>query len=343
MTTQAARSKARTRWQYALDTPTTLLARRRGASAGPVTRLDGSFMVGAGNRIEFQLSPAARGMPPEHPALIRIDGTWRLRDDRTLIFTAHQSTLFHRSRVALRGGLARADAHRLVFAIERDTGGEPSQDVTLTGRWTVAPGNRLRFLARRSDGSDSPLTLQGAWEIGDRHEVRYRVASRLSARGIDRVSALSFAGAWNIPGPRRIRYELLGASDSSFEFEAALRTPSVVARDGALLYDAGVRVARGRTRRVRIALFGAWKFGRNRAIEFEVPYASGRVQAIRLTAKTAIARRAGVELALASARGERLEFSLILARDLSKDAKLFLRATQHGDRREVLGGIQVRF
>ena len=268
------------------------------------------------------------------------DGVWQLTADRALELAVHQTGRASRQTLSLRGAVIRADAHALVFALRQQEQGErETQRLTLFGRWQADARNQLTFLADTTDGPESRLTLQGGWELGDRHELLYRYRQKAGAP--ERI--VVFDGAWDVAQAQRLAYRLSGSTDSVFEFRASLQSRALQARDGRLVYQVGIAVSRQRTIQRRIALFGTWKLNRDLSVSFEVPYADGRIQAIRFEAAASLSPRDRLVVALRDRRGEPMGLTVTFTRELVPDASLFLRLRRDAEERSVIGGVQVRF
>lgn len=270
-----------------------------------------------------------------------VEGTWRLRGDRELAYTARETADgFSRRTTSFRGSLLQAKSRALIFAVQQidDQDVPRAQRLSLSGRWQADADNRLTFLVERGDGEEDRLTLGGGWEVGPHHELRYRLH-----RGARDVREFQFDGAWDVAGANRLVYRLAGTSRSAFEFRAALQNPSVTARQGRLVYQVGVQVERGVLRRQRVTLFGAWKLHRDRSVSFEIPYADGRVRAIRFEGSFSPAAGNRVAMALSTRQGEPLGLSVTWTRELMRDAGLFLRVRREAGDASVVGGVEVRF
>ena len=290
-------------------------------------------------RVRRTITPrSADGMPRRASSL---EGAWRLAGDRELVYTLREtSEPPSRRTVSLHGAIIQAKAHALIFAVQQvDEQRLPAaQRLSLSGRWQADAANRLTFLVERGEGTVDRLTLGGIWEIGEHHELRYRAHG--GRRG-ERV--ISFSGAWDVTGADRLVYRLAGSTRSVFEFRAALQSPSLIARSGPLVYQVGVQLERGRRHRQRVALFGVWKLSRDRSVSFEVPYAEGRVQAIRFEGRLSIGPRNRLAVALSTRRHEPVGLTVTFTRELLRDVDLFLRLRRDAEEHAMLGGVQVRF
>lgn len=276
-----------------------------------------------------------------------VEGTWQLRGDHELAYTARETDDgASRRTTSFRGSLLQAKAHALIFAVQQidDQDAPRAQRLSLSGRWQADAANRLTFLVERGAGVEDRLTLGGGWEVGPRHELRYRYHRSAPTRDRDgKVHKLQFDGAWDVAGANRLVYRIAGTTRSAFEFRAALQSPSVTARQGRLVYQVGVQVERGILRRKRVTLFGAWKLHRDRSVSFEIPYADGRVRAIRFEGSFSQAPGLRLAMALSTRRGEPLGLSVTWTRELARDAGLFVRARREEGDASVVGGVEVRF
>lgn len=341
------RSQAQPALRYAVDEADRLVttAPARSALSGPVRILEGAWSLDRANRLAFHaVLPPATASPPA-PHTVHFEGTWTLTKDHSLALTLHEAEQPLRQTIFFKGALLQAEAHALIVTLRRgeSTAGRPAaQQIALSGRWRADDRNRLTFLVEKGNGAEDRLTFQGAWELGERHELRYRyrVLSRRQGRREEHV--MVFAGAWQVAGANRLVYRLSGSSTSAFEFTASLQSASLLAREGRLAYHVGITLSRGVLRR-RVTLFGAWKLSRTLAVSFEVPYADGRVEAIRFEGSVVLSKRDRVAVALSSRTGARVGLTVIFTRELFPDASLFLRLQQAGEERAVIAGVQVKF
>lgn len=272
-----------------------------------------------------------------------IEGRWMLTADHEIAFILRESS-GGRKTAHLKGSLLQATPNGLVVALHHEAdNSRTTHRVTLNGRWQADANNRLTFLAERADGAQDRLTLQGGWEVGPRHELLYRYRQTAQGRRTRAERALIFEGAWDVTPEGRLVYRLAGSDTSVFEFTASLQSPSVRAAEGRLVYQLGIKLSGGRTQRQRVALFGAWKINRDLSVSFEVPYAGGRVEAIRFEAAAALTGRDRVTLELQSRRREPLGLSVMFTRRLVRDAGLFLRLRRRAEEASVIGGVNIRF
>ena len=332
------RSRSSSSLRYSLDALNRLIVEPADALT-PRQVLAGRLTTDRTNRLVYEVEMRAA-------ATLRrlvLDGAWTLTPDHELELALHETEDRQRRTLHLKGALIQAEAHALAVALDETPHGaeRSARRVTLSGRWQADAQNRLSFLVRRADGDEDRLTLQGAWEVGPHHELLYRY--RRPGGGLDNERTLIFQGAWDITGADRLVYRVAGSNDSVFEFRASLRSPSVIAQEGRIVYEVGVAIGQGRTERRRIALFGAWKLNRDLSVSFEIPYADGRAQAIRFEGAYTLSGRDRVAVALRAGGRENLGLSVTFTRRFVRDANLFLRLQKTAEETSAIAGVQVRF
>lgn len=305
---------------------------RRSVSAFP------RVSIGADNRVVYR---AAAG--PDRGRLgrsVALEGAWRLTRAHQLAFRVKQTGEAPPEHAFLKASLAGAGSNALDAAWEDDRAGSGRRrQFRLSGRWEADALNRLSFLVERGQGGEDRLVFGGGWEVGPHHELQYRYRRTGSAR---REQTLAFEGAWDVTGRDRLVYRVSGASKSVFEFRAGLQSPSLFAREGALVYQIGIGAGLGRVRR-RVTLFGRWKLNRDLSVAFEIPYARGRVEAIRFEGTWVFGPRDQVQVALAGRDGRALGVSVTFSREVAPDRHLFLQLRRQAEERAVVGGVTVRF
>lgn len=344
MTTQ---TRTRSTVRYAFDEGNRLMVRTRDGARGAlrsVEIIEGTVTTDRHNRLLYHVDSSSGMDGAPGPHTVELDGTWALTPAHDLALTLHERDQRERHTVHLKGALVQADANALVFALRRsaDQDLRTAQRLTLSGRWQADAQNRLTFLVGKADGSADRLTLQGGWEVGKRHELLYRYRQRSTGR-VREEHTVGFEGHWDITRADRLVYRLLGSDDSAFEFRASLQSPSLLARDGRLIYQVGIGIARGRTETRRVSLFGTWKLNRNLSVSFEIPYAGGRMTAVRFEGEASLGPKNRIAVALRTSERRPLGISVTFTRELVKDASLFLRLRKDAEERSLLGGVHVRF
>lgn len=311
-----------------------LLSGQTQALLQPDWGLSGTFRVDDKNRLVYTLKPFDLS---KDPSQVTLEGLWRLKSDQELQLVLKNMRKNGSETLVFKGALDAVNSNQLTFAFTEEG---KSQTLTFSGRWVADSRNRLTFIAEKANGLDDRLTLQGVWDVGLHHELRYRTLAR---QGKQRESFLVFEGAWQVSQSNKLTYKLSGSSASVFSFQAGLSRSSVMASDGELAYAVGIAASSGKTRKQRVTLFGSWKLNRNLSVSFEVPYADGRVETLRFEGSFLASPRDRIAVALSSSRRKKLGLTVVFTRDLFRDAQLFLRLKQDAEEASVVGGIQVRF
>lgn len=329
--------------RYEFDETNRLLVRDGADVLRPTRILEGAPRLNRKNRLVYRVASSGDGADGRRA--VALDGTWALTRQQGLALTLHEGRARQRQTLFLKGAVVGASASTLTFALRRGETGEASttQRLILSGRWAADARNRLTFLAEKADGSEDRLTLQGGWELGRRHELAYRFRQRTTRSGARGERALIFDGHWDLSQRDRLVYRLTGSSDSAFEFKASLQSPSLLARDGRIVYQVGVGVASGRTETKRVAFFGTWKLERDLSVSFEIPYADGRREALRLQGTYALTKRNQIAVQLSDRRGQPLGLTVVFTQRVAQDASLFVRLRRQGQELEALGGVRVQF
>lgn len=340
--------RARTKIRYALDGANRLVIQDPSGSLGPlrsIRTVEGSLDTDRFNRLLYRTETASGLDGRSGPQAVRLDGAWTLGPDHRLAVVLRESERSSRQTLYLNGAIIDAQAHALIVALRRSEGEDlrASQRLSLSGRWAADAKNRLTFFVEKADGAEDRLTLQGGWDVGPRHEILYRYRERAAQGRLGAERVVVFQGAWEMTKADRLVYRLEGSADSAFEFKAALQSPSLLARDGRIVYQVGLDLAGGRLRRQRVSLFGAWKLNRDLSVSFEIPYADGRVQSMRFEGTAALNARDRLTVALHDRRRKQLGLAVTFTRELVPDASLFLRLRRDAEERSVIGGAQVRF
>lgn len=340
------RPRSRATVRYAFDDANRLIVRDRSPASQrlrPVRIIDGEVTTDSHNHLVYHSASGFDGST--EPRILNLDGTWRLTRQHELALALHESEERERRTLFLKGAVVEARADALVFALRRseDDDLRTGQRLTLSGRWRADAKNRLGFLVEKADGSEDRLTLQGGWGVGPHHELLYRYQQPGPDGRLRPAHTLIFEGAWDISRSDRIIYRLAGSSESAFEFRAGLQSPSLLARDGRIAYQVGIGLSGGRVQPQRVTLFGAWKLNRDFSVSFEVPYADGRVQAIRFEGEARLSARDRIAVALFNNERQGLGLTVTFTRELFPDASLFLQLRKSAEERAALGGIHVRF
>ena len=334
--------------RYDIDELNRLVIRRRDEATRvllPPQVVEGRFVLDADNRLVYEVARASQLSSSDTPQRIALDGTWKLTANHRLALALHQTGGQSPQTVYLKGAIARVTGDQLVFVLrqsDRD-GVLTSQELALAGRWAADTRNRLNFLVQKFDGTDDRLVFQGGWEVGPDHTLTYRYQLQPDAGRSSSRQTLTFEGVWEVPGPNRLTYRLEGSDDSAFEFRAALQSPSLLAADGRLAYQVGIRLSGGRVQPQRVTLFGTWKLNRDLSVSFEVPYAQGRMGSLRFEGSYALSSKDRIAVTLQNGQRQGLGVVVVFTRKLVPDAQVFLRLQRAAEDTSLIGGVQFRF
>ena len=326
--------------RYTLDDASRLVVRDPAYLLRPVQVLEGQVTADRQNRLVYRVTQPRSA--DRSARRITLRGSWGLSPAHELMFRIQERSVEPGEPLELESGLIEADAQHAVFTLAADAS-EPAQQISLTGRWQVDARNRLTFLVAHADGAHDRLTFHGGWELGRRHELLYRVKQRGTRSGSRSERTLIFGGHWDLSHKDRLVYRLSGGSDSAFEFRASLQSPSLFARDERIVYQVGVGVANGQTATRRMVFFGAWKLNRDLSVSFEMPYADGRREALRLQGTYALTKRNQIAVQLSDRRGQPLGLTVVFTQRVAQNASLFVRLRRQGQELEALGGVRVQF
>ncbi len=340
-----AKRTVKTSVRYELDELNRLVITDPRDAVQPRRVVEGDLRIDPDNRLVYRArtKPQPDGRPPEQDYVF--DGTWRLTTDHQLGLALRTREDGRQQELFLKGALIEARDNALTVSLERHGRDEKvtAQRVSLSGRWQADHRNRLTFAVDKADGSEDLLTLEGAWTVDGRQELRYEYRQRATQHQEAATHALRFSGTWDVRGASRLVYRLDAESRSAFAFQAALQSDSLNARDGKLVYQAGIRLSGGRTVVRKIVLFGTWKLNRDLSVAFEVPYADGRRQAITFKGTVAVGDRNTIAVALSDHHGELLQLAVTFSRRFLDDAELFVRLQRSAEDAQLLGGVRVRF
>ncbi len=213
----------------------------------------------------------------------------------------------------------------------------------LQGSWKLDSKNRIVFEVEKEKGKKDSLTFKGGWRINDSNELVYTYQQTDLKRKRRITRELAFHGFWDISDQHRLTYWLGGDSDSAFRFRGAFQTRSILAKQGALRYQAGIEI-NGRHKIQTIALFGKWKMSHNLELSFEVEYADGVRKAITFGGEYALSDDSRITVNLKTEQGEPLGIELVLTKDIfGKDGQAFMRLERFLEESGVEAGMRFRW
>ena len=348
---QSARRRkrsSRARVQYTFDSTNRLLVTSPDGAADGVRIqrvISGAVTTDAGNRLIYRVDTPAAQNGASRRRRFDLDGTWGITPNHQLFLTLHEASRLRRQTLYLKGAITKVEAHAITLALRRHTSGgdRTIQRLRLSGRWQADRKNRLSFLVERSDGSDDRLTFQSGWKLGRHNTLIYRYRKHAVGSRRGGMRTLRFAGVWDLTQANRLVYRLDASGKSAFDFRASLQTKSLNAREGRIVYQVGIGLSSGKTLSNRVTLFGRWKLNRDLSVSFEIPYADGRREGLRLNGTYSLSEPDAVTIALRDRRNRPMGLSVTFTRRLFKDGQVFLRLRKAGGAREAIAGVQVPF
>ncbi|MFQ5952279.1 MAG: hypothetical protein ACE5JK_02620 [Candidatus Omnitrophota bacterium] len=282
------------------------------------------------------------------PEKVVLDGRWSLTEehDLKLHLRASKSGLSGKT-VILRGDIEKVTGSSLAFRVRvsENISGLRTGSIQLKGRWQADSYNRITFHAAKSRGRYDTLTFQGAWQVNGNNELIYRYVKTYLKTKIRTVKTLTFKGYWQL-GERRIVYRLDRADNSFFSVKAALQTRSLIAREGKIRYQVGIRYQRRkvyRKARETITIFGVWKLDKDLKIAFEVKYSGRKKQEMRFIVEKLVAKGSTISVSLKAESGEPLGIQVKFTKTFKNDAELFLSLSRYPDESRIMGGVTIKF
>lgn len=296
---------------------------------GKILRPKARFTIGRGNQPVYEIiEPLDWRQKNNIPKRINLKGTWSLDKKNGLVFelkkTETQSFL---EQLTLKAGLKELRANALVFSlVSRGCKTHSLKQFQLKGRWQADKYNRLNFLVKRLNASDT-LVFQGGWQVKNNSLVyTYKKGHRFY-----------FKGYWQISKPNRLTYILDRKNNSYFDFRVYLETPNLIGKHGAVKYRAGIGI-----KEEIITLYGVWKLHRKTGISLVLQYNDKRLRAISFKAFARVKKGNKITFELKNSQNRDLGISLTLSKSfLSDNAEWFLRAIQEGRHRRLEWGIAI--
>ena len=273
-------------------------------------------------------------------------GKWSLTSNHDLkLFLRRSKSEPFRENITLQGKLISVDAGELVFAAHGMTeeGRSETRLLKLEGIWRADDQNRLTFQLKKGD-PEAPLTFQGAWEIGEYHELLYRYQKKDPLTSEKKEELLSFRGAWEIREKDYLTYLLGLDGKSRFDFQAALQSPSLLGKKGEIRYQIGIRLSGRRTLLREVVLFGKWKVSKDFSLSFEVEYEERRRHAIFFSTSYRLGERNELIFSLKDERGRGLGIEVTFTRSFFEgEGKAFLRLYKDAVESRIEGGVRIPF
>jgi len=273
-------------------------------------------------------------------------GKWSLTPNHDLKLSLRQAkNQPFRDTITLQGKVISVDANELVFAARTRTEEELDSIrlVKLGGVWRADDQNRLTFLVKKGKEED-PLTFEGGWELGERHEILYRYQKRDLSTGVKTEELLSFRGVWDIDEKDHLTYRLDLDGKSRFDFQATLQSPSLLEKKGEIRYQVGIRLSGQKTLLREVILFGKWKVSKDFSLSFEVAYDEGRRHAIFFNTTYRLNEKNELIFSLKDQKGKGLGVEVTFTQSFfEEEGKAFLRLYKDAVESRLEGGVRVPF
>ncbi len=313
--------------RFATDKSNQLVLRRKKEKI----LVKGSFSVDSKNRLNYLVNQD-NGWRRKHGIGRKIvfEGAWRLTPEHDLIlFTSRGDEL------ALRGEIISVSANALVFSVESGNQQRALRLLQLKGVWQANSANQIVFQVEKRFSPDA-LVFSAGWQVNQNQQVVYTYKKQ--------AQSLIFQGFWRIDSRNQLAYVLSTSCDSRFDFKVSLESPSIYAQTGEIKYRIGIGFGRLKKEKV-FSLYGAWKFSRNLALNFEMEYAKGCWRKMEFGSQVDLTSKDKVILNLVNKNGNQLGISLTYSRKFleNNQAEAFLRLKRLQKESGLDFGIRIPF
>ena len=330
--------------RLSVDSLNRLVIRRGAQSVIP----DGRWGIDGKNAPFYSVTESPRWRREQRiPEKISFNGIWRLNSHHEPEFVlalvnrkSQGETLEFRSKNVF------ADKNAFVFEIATTDkrNSQQFQLLKLAGCWQADENNRITFEVTRKTKPDI-LTLQGEWFVNNNQQIVYVYESRFLKKRTLHSSTLVFKGFWRIDCAHKLTYQILGSSNSFFEFKTALETPNVYPQEGAVKYRLGVGVKESAKTEKVITLFGSWKIQRNLSLSFEMNYGSGVVRSTEFLATMRLTPSDEIIFELTNKQDEPLGLNVVFTHRVLKYkyAHAFVHLEKFLNNARIEGGFAMPF
>ncbi|GEM_PF-2835313 len=275
---------------------------------------------------------------------IEFKGVWSLDSRHRLHYRIAESE----DELILRASFADQKAYRLVFSVTTPdpSGNQATRLFQFEGRWDADAKNRIQFLLSYRDSNLGRFVFVGGWKAGKNHEIVYRFTEEELKSGRKRVQTIIFRGVWQISERGYLNYLVEGKSDSSLRFRAEfVGMGKVRGKRSELVFRIGIEIE-GKVRPLReiVRIYGEWRVAGPLELGFEVVYASGQPDEIKLKAAYEFVGRGKIDLELFNESGEGLGIQItVLTKIFGDKADLFLRARATEKEQSAEGGVKIKW
>ena len=288
---------------------------------------------------------------PEGPVPVKtvIDGKWSLTENHDLRLTlSGADSAFIGRTVIFRGDILRPSSTGLSFRIRScdALSGAKSRTIQLKGVWAADSKNRITFRVSKLEGRYDVLTFNGTWKIGRNNELLYKIVKTQLKTKIKKEKTITFRGYWDL-SRTRIVYRVEGSADSSFSFKAAIRSKSLMAKEGVIRYQLGTVYSslprRGETFLRTVTIYGTWKLGRDLSVRFQLKSLGSKKREILFEVAKMFVKKRKITVALKNRQGQKLGLDVTFTRVVSKDTEFFISLSRNPSENRILGGVRLRF
>lgn len=271
-----------------------------------------------------------------------VKGTWGFNPQNEIVYRSSENGV---EEIRVKAALIAAEPGVLLLGVTQKKTSRLVETslLKLSGVWRADPKNQLTFEVEKEFGRRDILTLRGAWEINETHDIVYTWERTRLKTKTKSVSGLVIKGRWDITEKNRLTYYVGGDSTQVLKFRGTFQSHSLLAKTGEMRYQLGME-ARGRTRLQTIVFFGAWKFSRKLELFFEMEYAFGVRAKIFFGGAVLLRPDSKIEVRLTAQNGEPLGVELIFTKDLfAGNAQLFIRLKRRAQESAAEAGMTLRW
>ncbi len=331
--------------RFSVDNSNRLVIRRGKVKLVP----EGRFTVSEDNNLIYWLNePEPWRRKYSLPGEIKFDGNWKLNSNYDLeLALAQNSRQFSGNKIILKGEIFSAGVDGLAFELRsRDSYGRKEfQILKLAGTFRSDPENNIVFSVNKTNDPDT-LNLGAGWKLNKNQQIILTYQKESLKTKVKDTRVLTFEGSWDISEKNVLSYILSTSSESRFDFQAQIQTPTIYPQAGKIKYrlGAGIKGGNNKTGKI-ITLFGAWKFNRALGLIFEINYGRGNIRALVFSADINLTHEDKVILSLVSREREPLGISVTFSHRFLKklDAEAYFKFKALQENPGIEAGVSIPF
>ena len=276
------------------------------------------------------------------------EGKWSLSKDHSLkLKISGNRDPYAGKTLIFNGSISKVTGDSLAFRVRgsENIAGLRTSTIELKGIWQADTSNRLTFSVSKYRGTYDILRFQGAWDVNRNNELVYKYEQTALKTRRKTLNTLVFKGFWEIDESRLV-YALQGDDNSFFSFKAALQSRNLIASQGKIKYQIGVKFSSGTVYRevVRtVTIFGKWKLGKDLGVSFDIESSGRKKQSIVFSAEKVIGEGANIKISLKSKKGEKLGIELAFSKKIIEDIELFAELSRLSTESRALVGVRAKF